>query len=184
MSTQPLPELHYRAPIGATVLSTVAASAIGLIAALALALSVLHLAHAEYFAVESDSMVPAFARGDLVVTRAVPALRVGDTVTFRKYGRLVTHRIVALGRAVGTYETRGDANPASDPWTITAADVVGRVDNVVRRAGFPLLLLESASGRLLVGNTIAALVILLWWATPRATRVPTKLLHPASGYAI
>ncbi len=180
----PLRELHYRPPITITVLSALAASAIGLIAALALALSVLNLAGADYFAVESDSMVPAFARGDLVVTRAVRELHVGDTVTFRKYGRLVTHRIVALGRAAGTYETRGDANAGSDPWTITAADVVGRVDNVIRRAGFPLLLLESAPGRVFTGNLIAGLVILLWWAMPRATRVPPQLLHPASGYAI
>ncbi len=180
----PLPELEYRTPRGATVLSALAASAVGLIGALALALSVLHLAHAEYFAVASDSMVPAFARGDLVVTRAVRELRVGDAVTFRKYGHLVTHRIVALGRAAGTYETRGDANVASDPWMITADDVVGRVDSVVRRAGFPLLLLESAGGRVLVGNFLTGLLVLLWWATPRATMVRAKLPQPATGYAI
>lgn len=184
MSTLPLRELHYRAPLGPTLISAVAASAIGLAAALALALSLLNLAHANYFAVASDSMQPAFSRGDLVVTRLPQQLHIGDTVTFRKYGQLVTHRIVALGRAVGTYETRGDANAARDPWTITAADVVGRVDTVIHRAGFPLLLLNDSRGRLLLGNSIAGLVILLWWSWPRATRVPGKLLHPASGYAI
>lgn len=184
MSTAPLRPLPRHAPVGATMLSALAASVIGLVVALALALSLLNLAHAQYFAVESDSMAPAFVRGDLVVTRVAPQLRVGDTVTFRKYGHVVTHRIVALGRMAGTYETRGDANQASDPWTITAADVVGRVDHVIQRAGFPLLLLASAPGRLLAGNGVVGLLVLLSWAAPRAIRVPSRLLHPAYGYAV
>ena len=180
----PLPPLPRHTPVAPTIIAAMSASLLGLVLALTIALAILSLAHAQYFAVASDSMVPAFRRGDLVVSRSVTNLHIGDTVTFRKYGRLVTHRIVAVGRQVGSFETRGDANVGRDPWTITAADVVGRVENVVSRAGYPLLLLESASGRVLLGNGIAAIVICLWWATPRATRVSPRLLHPSSGYAI
>lgn len=183
-TTRPLQPLHYRAPIGATLASAIAAALIGILIASSAALTALHMADAQYFPVSSNSMVPAFERGDLVITRAVQALRIGDTITFRKYGQLVTHRVIALGREPGTFETRGDANTASDPWTITQADVVGRVQTVVHRAGFPLLLMGDVRGRALVGYGIAGIVILLWWATPRATRIPPKLLHPSSGYAI
>lgn len=181
---RPLRTLRSRPPLVPTLSAALAAAALGVALTITTMLGVLRVVDAQWFAVQSDSMTPAFARGDLVITRAVEELRVGDAVTFRKYGKLVTHRIVALGRAVGTYQTRGDANRADDPWTITKADVVGTVRAVVHNAGFPLLLLESPSGRVLVGNSIAGLVILLWWATPRAARVPAILLHPSSGYAI
>ena len=115
-------------------------------------------------------MVPTFARGDLVVARPTRALAIGDVVTFRVYGRLVTHRIAEADAATGRFRTRGDANPGPDPWTIAASDVVGTVRAVVHRAGHPLLVLETPAGRVLAGNVGIALVVLAWWAIPRATR--------------
>ena len=162
-------------PIAPTVIAAIAASCIGVVIALALALGALDAAHAKFFPVASNSMVPSFQRGDLVITRAAQTLHVGDTVTFRKYGTLVTHRIVANGKTPGTFETRGDANPGNDPWTITPADVVGTVRSTVTNAGFPLLMLEDPRGRALAGNGLAALIIALWWALPRAMRAPSAL---------
>lgn len=179
-----LRELRYRAPLAPTALAAMSAALIALALVMTGALGLISAAHAHYYAVRTDSMAPLFERGDLVVTKAVTQLAVGDAVTFEKYGALVTHRIIAPGREPGTWQTRGDNNHADDPWTITQADVVGRVSSVVHRVGVPLLVLEDPRGRLLLGNGIAGLVILLWWALPRATRVPTKLLHPSNGYAI
>lgn len=184
MSTASLRPLRYRAPLLPTLMSALSISVLASAFALVLWLWLLGAAGAQVHAVKSDSMAPAFTRGDLVVTKPAGQLRIGDTVTFRKYGQLVTHRIVAFGRVSGTFETRGDANPGNDPWTIVAADVTGRVQGVVRRAGAPLLALESVLGRVLGFNLLLGAALALWWAMPRATRIPSRVLHPSSGYAI
>jgi signal peptidase I len=177
----PVP-LRYRAPrlpvIAAAVSAALLASTVGLVGSLWM----LTAAGAQVHPVASDSMAPTFVRGDLVVTRPASALRIGEAVTFRKYGHLVTHRIVAQGRVPGTFETRGDANPGNDPWTIGMVDVTGHVQGVVKRAGLPLLVLESGAGRLLGASLLLAAVLTLWWALPRATRIPARVLHPSSGY--
>ena len=184
MSTLDLRPAKFRTPVTTTLIAAVSVTTLAASLGLAFALWLLGLAGAQSFPVASDSMVPAFSRGDLVVTKPVQQLRVGDVVTFRKYNQLVTHRIVAEGRAPGTFETRGDANPGNDPWTISSADVTGRVAGVVRRAGAPLLALGSPFGRVLAVNVLLLLVFLLMWALPRAIKVPARLLHPSAGYAI
>lgn len=154
----------------ATITAALSAGGLAAVAAVLVGLALLAAAGAGVHAVASDSMVPAFARGDLVVTRPVADPAVGDMVTFRQFGRLVTHRIVAAGRAAGTWETRGDANPGNDPWTITREDITGRVVGVVPRLGHALLAVETLSGRLLGLNLIVVLVLALVWAWPRAVR--------------
>ena len=150
------------------VASAVGTAVISAAASLLIALSLLGLADAQYFAVASNSMVPVMQRGDLVITANRGALNVGDAVTFTKYQQLVTHRIVANGRQPGTYETRGDANPGNDPWTITARDVVGKVQGVVTNAGWPLLWMSSLAGRFALFGAVIASVLALMWAWPRA----------------
>ena len=180
---RPLAPLRLRAPRGATVIAALAASALACILAFAAALGLLHLAHAGTFAVRSDSMRPAFARGDLIVTRPTSGLAVGKVITYRHAGVLVTHRIATV-EADGSYRTRGDANPAPDPWTMTASDVVGEVRGVVPRAGYPLLLTDTKLGRLSVVIAVWALMSIVQWASRRATRVPSRLLHPSNGHAV
>lgn len=151
---------------------TAALSVAGLAAAVAslVGLGLLSGAGAAVHAVASDSMVPAFARGDLVVTRPVAEPEVGDMVTFRRFDRLVTHRIVAPGRVAGTWETRGDANPGNDPWTVSVDDITGRVVGVVPEFGHALLVAETVRGRLLGLNLAGVLLLALNWAWPRAVR--------------
>src|SRR5919204_6727380 len=75
-------------------------------------------------AVYSGSMRPTLPVGSLAVERPAPtaAIRAGDVITFRDpyvAGRVVTHRVVALLHTPRglAYRTKGDANPARDPWT-------------------------------------------------------------------
>jgi signal peptidase I len=96
-------------------------------------------------AVYSGSMVPTLGVGSLAVDRVVTArsVRVGDVITFDDpyvKGRLVTHRVVKIvptkhGLA---YRTKGDANPARDPWAIQLGGNVGRVAFEVPFAGYVL----------------------------------------------
>ena len=175
-----LQPLTYRAPLRFTVVAAVAISALSALVAALLAYQLLAL-RGSTFVVASNSMQPAASRGDVVVVQPIDHVTIGDAVTFEKYGTLVTHRIVAKGRVPGTYETRGDANPGNDPWTITRKDIVGRAESVVPRLGWPVLLASQPLGRLGLFGVIATLLLALWWAVPRATRIPSRALHPSNG---
>lgn len=184
MNPSPLQPLRFRTPIGATLVSAVAVAISAAMLGLMLALRILSSSPADYFAVESDSMKPVFARGDLVLVKPAPELNIGDVVTFRKYGTLVTHRIIAAGKQPGSFETRGDNNTAGDPWTITAADVVGRSTSVIHNAGWPLLYFNDPIGRAGLAALFMALLAAMTWGVPKATKIPPILLHPSSGFAI
>ena len=64
-------------------------------------------------AVESDSMVPVFHKGDILVLGGEGAgmLTVGDIIVYSVEGRTVpiVHRIVKINPD-GSYQTKGDAN--------------------------------------------------------------------------
>ena len=111
------------------------------------------LTHATLFAlgyrsvaVYSGSMVPKLAVGSIAYEKPVDAatVRVGQIVTFQDPylpKRLVTHRIVRIAHTDHglAYRTKGDANPARDPWTIALPDRVGRVSFSVPYVGYALV---------------------------------------------
>jgi len=65
-------------------------------------------------AVESNSMIPTFYRGDILVLQGVPgsSLEVGDIIVFSPPNQEVpvVHRIIEINPD-GTFQTQGDANP-------------------------------------------------------------------------
>lgn len=77
----------------------------------------------------SGSMTGTYDRGSVVYAKPVPVgdLQVGDVITYAPPAGmapydLVTHRVAAIDRAQDgrpTYRTKGDANPAADPWQFT-----------------------------------------------------------------
>jgi signal peptidase len=83
--------------------------------------------------VMSGSMAPRAEPGDVFVVRKVAAsdVRVGDIVTFRplRDDHLVTHRVTARRYVAGElhFQTKGDANVATDPDLVPARNVIGRV---------------------------------------------------------
>jgi signal peptidase I len=64
-------------------------------------------------AVESNSMVPAFYRGDILILRGENAslLKVGDVIVYSPEGQSVpiVHRIISINQD-GSFQTKGDAN--------------------------------------------------------------------------
>ena len=117
----------------------------GVVVACVLAYAGLLVAGYKPVAVYSGSMVPTVQVGGLAVDRGVPArdVRLGDVITFQDpyvRGRLVTHRVIRIlhtdhGLA---YRTKGDANAARDPWTISLPDRVGRMSFSLPYAGYVL----------------------------------------------
>jgi signal peptidase I len=130
---------------------------LGLLATGLLLLSLPRAAGWQYLTILSGSMAPAIETGALVVARPVPpgAASVGDVITFRDPldpARLITHRILDVEhtRGVVAFETRGDANPASERWTVATTGTVGLTVLIVPAAGRWLASLTSPVGRVLL----------------------------------
>jgi len=106
---------------------------VGICSALALGVLVPRVGGATPFTILTGSMRPHLPPGTLVVVRPVrpSAIRVGTVITYQlRSGRpeVVTHRVVALGRAADgsvRWRTQGDANPVPDPDWVRPAQVRG-----------------------------------------------------------
>jgi len=113
-----------------------------------------------HFELRGVSLWPAAPEGSLLAVSpcAASALREGDLVTFRRAGRVITHRVIAVDEA-GRVLAWGDSLLRPDP-LIAPGDVLGRAA-IVRR-----------------GPTIAR-----WWigwvAARRAAAAACRLAHRA-----
>ena len=94
--------------------------------------------------VQSDSMVPEFEKGDLIISKAVDdstALEKGDVITFKTIiegvDALNTHRIVDISETGGVefYTTKGDNNDIEDTEPVARTAVAAKWDGI-RLAGF------------------------------------------------
>jgi signal peptidase len=124
------------------------------------------------YVITGGSMSGTFEKGSLAFEEQVPVeeLRVGDVITYQPpadsgTSLLVTHRIVSIqpgedGRAV--LRTKGDANPAKDPWTFSLS---GTSQPVVRRTvpyvGYAFIALADRQLRMLIIGVPAAVIGLL-----------------------
>jgi signal peptidase I len=104
------------------------------------------LGHLGLSPVLTGSMRPAYSPGDAVLTQRVPvtSLRPGMIAVFVPPGEQAAfaHRIVSISgdprRPVVV--TKGDANPAADPWRATlSTPTVPRVVTVLPKIGYPLV---------------------------------------------
>ena len=87
--------------------------------------------------------------------------RLGQVISFRESGSVVTHRFVAEN-ADGTIVTKGDANRTEDPWHPTRASVIGGVVAAPRMVGYWLVYLKNPVG--LLSIILVALAIAQIWA--------------------
>ena len=76
--------------------------------------------------VDGTSMLPHYARSDLVALRPADRYRIGDVVGYRSamLHRVVLHRIVAIHD--GHYRFKGDNNDFVDPEEPTRSELVGK----------------------------------------------------------
>lgn len=96
------------------------------LAASCLSYGLLFALHLEPLVMLTGSMGNTISTGSLVIDQQTPphTLKVGDIISFQKpLGQpgLDTHRIIAITHSNGyiAYQTKGDANPRRDPWTIS-----------------------------------------------------------------
>jgi signal peptidase I len=123
----------------------------------------------ERYVIVGGSMSGTIDRGSLVFDRVVPVedLRVGDVITYAPPQRmgpspLVTHRIVAIETGADGqrfFRTKGDANPAEDPWPFVLQSATqARVDFHVPYAGYVLSFLSERRTRMLLIGLPALLI--------------------------
>lgn len=92
-------------------------------------------------AVESNSMVPAFSRGDILILKggAVSELKLGDIIVYSPEGQNtpIVHRIVSKNPD-GTFQTKGDANAGqlSFEKRVSSGQIHGMVLAVIPYAGW------------------------------------------------
>ena len=92
-------------------------------------------------AVESNSMVPTFSRGDILVLQGAPAeqLKVGDIIVFSPSPQQtpVVHRIIAENPD-GTFQTKGDNNSGQLPFEkrIESSEIHGRAVLIIPYLGW------------------------------------------------
>lgn len=163
-----------------------AATGVGMVAAL---IAVLFF-HIGLTPVLSASMTGDFAAGSLVVTKPVPvsALHRGQVIVFTPPGEAehYVHRIVSIhGKRHPVVRTKGDANPAADPWrarlstatvpvVVASVPVLGRVLVDIRRDhGRPLLVALAGLLIMLVGRRL----ILLPAGTARPVSATSTVAH-------
>jgi len=146
-----------------------AAAAVVVFAALGLMLAALlpSLLGYEPLIVYSGSMAPFLAIGDVAIIQSAKPqdLRVGDVVTYRSASNsrvLVTHRIIRIEAQEGmlAFETKGDANPDVDYWSVAEDTVVGRVIYKVPYVGYIFDFAQTMSGRLMLVGIPALLLVI------------------------
>lgn len=161
-----------RRPVLATLANAVVNVAVTVTMLGAVAWIVPSLMGYERYVITGGSMSGSIEKGSVVLSRPtpVPDLAVGDVITYLPPAdsgvtTLVTHRITAVhDRADGTrtLRTRGDANPAVDPWRFSlTSDVQPVVVLDVPVVGHALIALADRSTRMVVVGVPAALVALV-----------------------
>jgi len=119
--------------------------------------------------VTTRSMEPTLNAGDLIYVKGVAPsdLKIGDVITFKsptKYisGTLITHRIVEISYETNeiNFKTKGDNNPVTDPWTVTASDIIGRQTYVLKGVGNYFLWMQTPAG---LTTLATVLVLYLFW---------------------
>ena len=97
-------------------------------------------------AVFSDSMVPTFFRGDMIVVYGTRDVEVGDIIVFdvpdRKYP--IIHRVNSTNDGIIT--TKGDHNLYPDPWRTTEDKIHGRAVLKIPLLGWVKILFVEITG--------------------------------------
>lgn len=132
----------------------------------------------QLYAVQTSSMAPTYPVGSIVAVQPVQprAVAAGDVITFTASGfeTPVTHRVMEVDSAAGTFITKGDNNQNADFYPVSFENLQGRV-----RFGIPLLgklvaRLQTAGGWLAVAWGLFIIVLLLFLPELVAALAPAR----------
>ena len=102
-------------------------------------------------AIMSDSMMPVYGRGSMVVVQKVSPMdvSVGDIVQYTMPGYMITHRVIRIdvksdGSGDRVFTTKGDNSPSEDK-PVGADQIVGVIRAQVPLIGYPSVWLKEAA---------------------------------------
>ena len=101
----------------------------------------------QMIAIASNSMVPAYERGDAIIFEKIDNdyLENEDIIVFKKEGKLIAHRIIKIKKDSSKlyFYTKGDANNSADAELVNEDEVLGRVRRVIKYLGYPTVLINE-----------------------------------------
>ena len=162
--------LSARAPLARVARAAAGAAlwlTLGAAAGLAGAIVVPSLLGMKALTVISGSMEPTLGVGSLVLDERIAPLdaRPGDIVSFpdpTRGGTLVTHRVrrVRAEGATAFFVTKGDANNASERWSVPTKGEIGRVAYHVPKVGYVRAFITGRNARFAILGGV--LLLGLW----------------------
>jgi signal peptidase len=103
-------------------------------------------------AIVSNSMVPVYSRGSVVVVQKIDSpmdIKVGDIIQYEATGKTITHRVVEIDAAADgsgkrVFITKGDNVSSQDP-LVAESQVRGIIRGQLPYVGYPSIWLKEAS---------------------------------------
>lgn len=125
------------------------------------------------YTVLSSSMEPTLPVGSVIYVRPYEDedVKEQDIIAFQAGGILVAHRAISVDRSDRTVVTMGDANSVPDEVPTAFSDMVGKVCFYIPWLGYPLMMLQSAEGRMWLG---AAALLLLFLPAGKKRKTEEK----------
>ena len=104
-------------------------------------------------------MSPEIGVGDVVFSKKIEAVGVGDVISFRKNGSTITHRVVEIVIEDGEekYKTKGDYNNTEDSGLVTKDEIEGTVIYRIGNLGNILMFLKTKEG--MIGLALIVAII-------------------------
>lgn len=98
-------------------------------------------------AVFSESMVPTYQKGDMIVVTGDKNVTVGDIIVFDTSARNypIIHRVYNI-TADGKIITKGDNNPVADPWTTDKSSIHGKAILRIPLLGWVKIIFTQSTG--------------------------------------
>lgn len=102
-------------------------------------------------AIISNSMVPTFQRGDVLIIEKLSeeekeSLEVGEIIAYSNGSRVIVHRIVTIEKdsSGNIYFTKGDANETEDDYEIYPEAIIGTANYRIPWIGYPTVWINEA----------------------------------------
>ena len=118
------------------------------------------------YSVASGSMEPTIPTGGLVATTGIDPkqIKVGDIITFTQptnKDKVIVHRVVEINNTLSlSFKTKGDNNNATDTWTVSPSNILGKSLFSIPYLGFVVMWLKTPVG-FAIGMGIPAIILVI-----------------------
>ncbi|ELC8348227.1 signal peptidase I [Clostridium perfringens] len=122
------------------------------------------------YSILSGSMEPEINTGDLAIVKSIDFedVKVGDIITFKYEGKVVTHRVVEKNEE--GFITKGDNNNANDTEIVRGEDLIGKVLFHMPFLGYVTVFLSKP---IVISGLMVLIAISILWDTFKVDKKKT-----------